>query len=104
MRHIGQGYEITVQLPDRNLSKEEFLKQLLDNFYKLYRELFGRTVAAPVEVITWRLRASGGKGRGPRPHPIDVAGAPQGPSRLLFHDIGPFLAAPAYDHSPLPVN
>ena len=40
----------------------------LPRFQANYTALFGRTVAdSPLEVITWRLRASGPKGRGPRP-------------------------------------
>ncbi|MBD2748823.1 hydantoinase/oxoprolinase family protein [Microvirga sp. BT688] len=104
MRHIGQGYEIIVQLPDRSLPKAEFLKQLLDNFYKLYRELFGRTVAAPVEVITWRLRASGEKDQVTRPHHTDVAEALKGHREVFFHELGANVATPVYDHYRLPVD
>ncbi|ANK91501.1 MULTISPECIES: hydantoinase/oxoprolinase family protein [Rhizobium] len=104
MRHVGQGHEITVALPDRNLPKEEFLKQLTDNFFKLYRELFGRTVAASVEVITWRLRASGEKDQVTRPHQTQVAEARKGSRQVYFQELGAYAETSVYEHYKLPVN
>ena len=104
MRHVGQGHEITVLLPDRKLPKEEFLKQLLENFFKLYRELFGRTVAASVEVITWRLRASGEKDQVTRPHETHVADAKKGSREVYFQELGTYNETPVYDHYKLPVG
>jgi N-methylhydantoinase A len=104
MRHIGQGYEITVELPDRRLPKEQFLERLLENFAKLYRELFGRTVGARVEVITWRLRASGEKDQVTRPHATDVADALKGHRHVYFQELGGSVATPVFDHYALPVN
>ncbi|MBB3610822.1 hydantoinase/oxoprolinase family protein [Rhizobium sp. BK602] len=104
MRHVGQGHEITVVLPDRNLPKEEFLKELKDAFFKLYRELFGRTVAAPLEVITWRLRASGEKDQVTRPHETVVAGARKGSREVFFNEIGSYVETTVYDHYKLPVG
>ena len=104
MRHVGQGHEITVALPDRSLPKEEFLKQLLDNFFKLYRELFGRTVAASVEVITWRLRASGEKDQVTRPHETEVADAKKGSRQVYFQELGTYTETSVYDHYKLPVG
>ncbi|CAN7593898.1 hydantoinase/oxoprolinase family protein [Pararhizobium sp. LjRoot238] len=104
MRHVGQGHEITVALPDRSLAKEEFLKQLLENFYKLYRELFGRTVAASVEVITWRLRASGEKDQVTKPHETQVADARKGSRQVYFQELGDYMETTVYDHYKLPVQ
>ncbi|EJK79833.1 hydantoinase/oxoprolinase family protein [Rhizobium sp. AP16] len=104
MRHVGQGHEITVALPDRSLPQEEFLKQLLDNFFKLYRELFGRTVAASVEVITWRLRASGEKDQVTRPHETEVADARKGSRQVYFQELGTYTETSVYDHYKLPVG
>ncbi|MEY9782996.1 hydantoinase/oxoprolinase family protein [Sinorhizobium fredii] len=104
MRYVGQGHEITVALPDRSLPKETFLEQLLENFSKLYRELFGRTVAASVEVITWRLRASGKKDQVTRPHEAEVADARKGSRQVYFQEIGSFTETPVYDHYKLPVR
>ncbi|WP_349435514.1 hydantoinase/oxoprolinase family protein [Pararhizobium sp. A13] len=104
MRHVGQGHEITVALPDRSLPKEEFLKQLLENFYKLYRELFGRTVAASVEVITWRLRASGEKDQVTRPNETQVSDARKGSRQVYFQELGNYTETAVYDHYKLPVQ
>ncbi|HEX8047368.1 hydantoinase/oxoprolinase family protein [Rhizobium sp.] len=104
MRHVGQGHEITVALPDRSLPKEDFLKQLLDNFFKLYRELFGRTVAASVEVITWRLRASGEKDQVTRPHETEIADAKKGSRQVYFQELGAYTETSVYDHYKLPVS
>ncbi|MDR6818079.1 N-methylhydantoinase A [Neorhizobium sp. 2083] len=104
MRHVGQGHEITVVLPDRSLPKEAFLNELRDAFFKLYRELFGRTVAAPLEVITWRLRASGEKDQVTRPHETVVADAKKGSRQVFFQEIGSYADTAVYDHYKLPVG
>jgi N-methylhydantoinase A len=105
MRHVGQGHEITVALPDRSLPREQFFEQLLGNFYKLYRELFGRTVAgSSVEVITWRLRSSGEKDQVTRPHTRHAAEAKKGTRSVYFSERGGFVETPVYDHYKLPVG
>jgi len=104
MRHVGQGHEITVLLPERSLPKEAFLRQLQDNFFKLYRELFGRTVDAPLEVITWRLRASGEKDQVTRPHRTELADAKKGSRQVYFNELGSYVETPVYDHYRLPVG
>lgn len=104
MRHVGQGHEITVVLPDRSLPKDQFLQQLKDAFFKLYRELFGRTVAAPLEVITWRLRASGEKDQVTRPHETVVADAKKGTREVFFSEVGSYVETAVYDHYKLPVG
>ncbi|WCK04746.1 hydantoinase/oxoprolinase family protein [Agrobacterium tumefaciens] len=104
MRHVGQGHEITVVLPDRNLPKETFLEELRSSFFKLYSELFGRTVAAPLEVITWRLRASGEKDQVTRPHETVVAEARKGSRQVYFQEASGYVETSVYDHYKLPVG
>ncbi|SOC90334.1 N-methylhydantoinase A [Rhizobium sp. AN5] len=104
MRHVGQGHEITVLLPDRSLPKEAFLEELRNSFFKLYRELFGRTVAAPLEVITWRLRASGEKDQVTRPHETIVAEAKKGSRAVYFQEASGYVETSVYDHYKLPVG
>ncbi|MGY8663388.1 hydantoinase/oxoprolinase family protein [Bradyrhizobium sp. UFLA05-109] len=105
MRHVGQGHEITVAVPDRSLPPKQFLKQLVDNFYKLYRELFGRTVAgSAVEVITWRLRSSGQKDQIARPHSRQAAEAKKSTRAVYFNELGGYTDTPVYDHYKLPVG
>jgi N-methylhydantoinase A len=104
MRHVGQGHEITVALPDRSLPPKQFHEELLANFYKLYRELFGRTVAgSSVEVITWRLRSSGEKDQVARPHGRQAAEARKGTRSVYFNELGGYTETPVYDHYKLPV-
>jgi N-methylhydantoinase A len=105
MRHVGQGHEITVALPDRKLPPKQFHEELLENFYKLYRELFGRIVAgSSVEVITWRLRSSGQKDQVTRPHTRHAAEAKKGTRSVYFSERGGFVETPVYDHYKLPVG
>ncbi|TRA88068.1 hydantoinase/oxoprolinase family protein [Rhizobium rhizogenes] len=104
MRHVGQGHEITVVLPDRSLPKEAFLEELRSSFFKLYRELFGRTVAAPLEVITWRLRASGEKDQVTRPHETVVAEAKKSSRAVYFQEASGYVETSVYDHYKLPIG
>lgn len=105
MRHVGQGHEITVALPDRSLPPKQFLEQLLGGFYKLYRELFGRTVAgSAVEVITWRLRSGGEKDQVSRPHSRQAAEARKGTRSVYFSELSGYAETPVYDHYKLPVG
>jgi N-methylhydantoinase A len=105
MRHVGQGHEITVALPDRSLPSNQFRERLLGNFYELYRELFGRTVAgSAVEVITWRLRSSGEKDQVARPHSRQAAEAKKGTRSVYFSELGGYIDTPVHDHYKLPVG
>lgn len=104
MRHVGQGHEITVVLPDRSLPQAEFLDRLKTNFFKLYKELFGRTVAAPLEVITWRLRASGNKDQATRPHQSEISVAQKGSRKVYFDELGDYVETAVFDHYKLPIG
>jgi N-methylhydantoinase A len=104
MRYVGQGHEITVPLPDRQLPTKAFLDLLLANFTRLYRGLFGRTVSAAVEVITWRLRASGEKDQIVRPHARHFADALKGTRPVYFSELGTAAETPVYDHYKLPLD
>jgi N-methylhydantoinase A len=64
--------------------------------------LFGRTVAASLEVITWRLRSSGGKDQVTRPHA--VADALKGKRSVYFNELGAYVETPVYDHYKLPLD
>ena len=102
MRHIGQGHEITVILPALDVADAGFLTELMALFYGNYQALYGRKVAnTPVEVITWRIRASG-----PRSAvPLDSVGthhsngaALKGHRPVYFDSIGLCAETPVYDH------
>jgi N-methylhydantoinase A len=102
MRHVGQGYEISVPLPPLDLPENAFLAQLSENFFKLYRSLYGRVVVgSDIEVITWRLRASGPKGELARPdadHSALAEAALKGSRPVYFHEHRATVQTPVYDH------
>jgi N-methylhydantoinase A len=59
MRYVGQGFEVTVELPDGVLDAERF-PSVRDTFYATYRALFERHVTdVAIEALSWRLAASG---------------------------------------------
>ena len=62
IRFVGQGHEVSVGLPDGELSAQH-LRRIEDAFEETYRGLYGRKGPdVPLEVINWRVVASG-----PRP-------------------------------------
>jgi N-methylhydantoinase A len=107
MRHVGQGHEITVAVPSLDLAENAFMAELLDNFFRLYRDLYGRTVhGSDVEAITWRLRTSGPKGRVSRPKVERRAtnGALKGHRPVYFEELRRSVETPVYDHYALDPN
>jgi N-methylhydantoinase A len=62
MRYVGQGHEVSVRLPNGALSADH-LQPITAAFDETYRALYGRRGPdVPLEVINWRVVASG-----PRP-------------------------------------
>jgi len=58
MRHVGQGFEITVPLPDGPL-RASSLDQVRAQFFETYEKLFGRRIEGiGIEALTWRLHAA----------------------------------------------
>jgi N-methylhydantoinase A len=103
MRHVGQGYEISVPVPDCDPADAHFLPELMKRFHAAYERLYGRNVSGTdAEVITWRIRASGPKGnvtpqglRGDRPMGTSAL---KGYRPVYFQDAGGFVDTPVYDH------
>ena len=59
MRHVGQGFEISVPVPSGTLSADS-LSDLRESFFDSYQKLFERTVRdVGIEAMSWRLAASG---------------------------------------------
>jgi N-methylhydantoinase A len=57
MRYLGQGFDITVPLPDGELSAAR-AAEIRESFARTYRAVFGRTIAdGTPEVVNWRLCA-----------------------------------------------
>jgi N-methylhydantoinase A len=58
MRHVGQGFEIGVKLPDAALGPA-CLDEVRTSFFEQYESLFGRRIeGVGIEALTWRLTAS----------------------------------------------
>jgi N-methylhydantoinase A len=106
MRHVGQGHEISVTLPDLALPQAEFLTELEARFYAHYIELFGRKVEnSSLEIITWRMRASGEKSQARRPMAEVVGPQPLKGHRMVYFDsLGAVVETPIYDHYALAVG
>lgn len=59
MRYVGQGYEVLVKLPAGELGPSRE-KEILAAFREEYTDLYGRCLdGVPLELICWRLTASG---------------------------------------------
>lgn len=55
MRHLGQGHELAVPLPDRSLSGTD-CATLRESYQARYEEQFGVRIAdVPVEFLTWQV-------------------------------------------------
>ena len=103
MRHVGQGYEISVPLPELDPADPKFIEELLARFHANYVALYGRAVSGTdAEVITWRVRASGPKA------PVSLASlrgesstardARKGTRPVFFSELGKYVDTPVYDH------
>ena len=101
VRYVGQGHEVTVELPDGDLGPED-TGRLRALHRKEYRRLYNRKGPdVPLEAVTWRLevaaprpeiRLEGEKG-GPRP-PDE---ARKGTREIYLPEDEGFRAVPVYD-------
>ena len=101
MRYVGQGHEIRVRLPGGLLSAESAVP-LVAAFESEYRRLYGRLgPPVPVEIINWRVIASG-----PKPDLRlkvtgsdggDAESALKGHRRVYFPESGGMIETPVYD-------
>jgi len=103
MRHVGQGHEISVALPEGDPGDPGFLDELLARFHAAYIKLYGRNVAGTeAEVITWRIRASGPKGEVAadrmRTGKQARTDARKGSRPVFFAEAGGYVDTPVYDH------
>jgi len=85
MRYVGQGHEITVDVPMRPLTDDDAItmKQAFDTAYEAH---FGRTIPTmEVEILTWAVTVTT---RGETPPPVPEAAAVEAPdvdgSRPVF--------------------
>lgn len=102
MRHVGQGYEISVALPELDPEDPGFVAELMARFHANYVALYGRAVTGTdAEVITWRIRASGPKGAVSLAGLRGEAGAVRDPRKgtrpVFFPELGRHVDTPVYD-------
>jgi N-methylhydantoinase A len=98
-RYLGQGYELTVPVPAGALDGAA-LQGVRAAFDALYTARYGySSPAEPVEVVTWKLSASGGAPRvalaKAAPAPGAVARKPD--RRAYFPEAGGWTACAVYD-------
>jgi len=107
IRYVGQGHEVAVMLPDGVLSAEH-LSRISKLFNDAYRALYGREGPdVPLEVINWRVVASG-----PRPElnlklPTNrrrAGNARRGFRRAYFPEPGEYIETAVYDRYALDVG
>ena len=79
MRHVGQGFEISVPVPNGTLDAAASAG-LRESFFVAYQQLFERTVReVPIEALNWRLAASA-----PVPNiALNFGGQPVGSGKAL---------------------
>ncbi len=99
MRHVGQGFEISVPVPNGDLG-DGSVSTMRGAFFDVYRQLFERTVEEmPIEAMSWRLAASA-----PVPNialnfggqPIGTGEALKGQRDVYFPETG-FAPCDVYD-------
>ena len=98
MRHVGQGFEIPVALPDVALSAGD-LPAIREAFFAAYRARFGRSVEdVPIEAISWRLscRAPAREIRLGGEDAVAHGAAQRGVRRVLFEGHG-WVECAVYD-------
>lgn len=103
MRHVGQGHEISVSLPEGDPGRPGFLDALQQRFHDAYIKLYGRSVSGTdAEVITWRTRVAGPKtlvaASGLRGESKAVRNPRKGSRPVYFAEAGGVVDTPVYDH------
>ncbi len=104
MRYRGQNYEIGVPVPESGFSAET-ADLLLQRFTEAHRKAYGFTANDPVELVTFRLEASGLVDKAefsPRPAGgADPSGAIVGHRNIWLPECGGFAECPIYDREML---
>jgi N-methylhydantoinase A len=99
LRYVGQGHEVSVALPGGRLS-ETSLPEIVRAFDETYQRLYGRKgPEVPLEVINWRVVASGPRPRlDPKlPSRGQPHAQPKGSRGAYFPELGGFSDVPVYD-------
>ena len=108
MRYLHQGFEIRVPLPSGQLTPES-LPALRHAFTEEYERLYKRlNPGVEVEVVNWRLVATGPQPIVRLPAPTSanrtLAGAHKGDRAVYLPEHNEFVSCPVYDRYLLPVQ
>jgi N-methylhydantoinase A/oxoprolinase/acetone carboxylase beta subunit len=98
-RYVGQGYELTVPVPDGTLDTAA-LARVRAAFDEIYAARYGYAQPAePVEVVTWKLSVIGGAPRVAlaKAAPSTAAGGLKGHRRAYFPETDGWIDCPVYD-------
>jgi N-methylhydantoinase A len=99
MRYVGQGHEVSVPLPDGRLGPEH-LYAITAHFERVYQTLYGRKGPdVPLEVVNWRVVASGPPPLVDARLPMGEPGATarKGTRRAYMPEEGGFVEVAVYD-------
>ena len=98
MRYVGQGHEITVEVPARALVQAD-IAGLKEAFDKAYGEFYGRIIPSmEVEVLTWSVTISAGGEQAIRAAEVEAqtAGDAVGNRSLFDPDRAEYADAPVH--------
>jgi N-methylhydantoinase A len=104
MRYVGQGFEITVPVPDLSLPVVERQSVLETWFRDAYLEAYGRPGPdVPMEILNWRAKVTGPKPTMKLRTTANPTGSVlKGRRRAYFPELGGFAEVPVYDRYALP--
>jgi len=98
LRYVGQGYELTVTVPDGVLDAGA-IQAVQDAFHAAYAQRYGySSPGEPIEATTWKLSASGAGPTVSLPR-FAASGSlsMKGERRCYFPEAGGYTATPIYD-------
>jgi N-methylhydantoinase A/oxoprolinase/acetone carboxylase beta subunit len=101
MRYVGQGHEVTVELPKGSLGPDD-ADRLTDLYRKEYKRLYGSEGPdVPLETITWQLKVSSARPEirldGGKSGAEAAGGARKGEREIYLPEKDGFVAVPVYD-------
>jgi N-methylhydantoinase A len=100
MRHLGQGFEVEVTLPDL-LNPKELIEQLPNIFASEYQRRYAISlIDEPLEIVNWKVEAQSLSAMmGGKYHPEETTGGSslKGYRQVYFPEAKSYLKAPIYD-------
>ena len=108
MRYVGQSYELTLALPNHQLTADE-LADLLEQFHRAHERAYGfNAPTEPTEFVNLRLTAMGRIAK-PELHELkntdpDVSPARKGTRQVYFAESGGYVDCAIYDRYKLGVG